>query len=64
MRQTYTSELIGHPGWPTIVFTLARQNETIAAVHGCIAEVHGWTVTATERDDDGARFAITGVERA
>ena len=27
-----------------------------------IAEAHGWRVTATESDDGGARFEITGVE--
>jgi PAS domain S-box-containing protein len=28
-----------------------------------IATAHGWSVTATESDDGGARFEITGVER-
>ena len=28
-----------------------------------IAEAHGWTVTATESDDGGARFEVTGVPR-
>jgi signal transduction histidine kinase len=27
-----------------------------------IAEAHGWTVTATESEDGGARFEVTGVE--
>ncbi|MFC6765732.1 PAS domain S-box protein [Natrinema soli] len=29
-----------------------------------IAEAHGWTVTVTDGDDGGARFELTGVERA
>ncbi|WP_436912036.1 response regulator [Halosimplex marinum] len=29
-----------------------------------IAEAHGWTVAATESEDGGARFEITGVETA
>ncbi|MEF8974470.1 MAG: PAS domain-containing sensor histidine kinase, partial [Haloarcula sp.] len=29
-----------------------------------IAEVHGWTVAATESDDGGARFEVTGLEPA
>jgi signal transduction histidine kinase len=27
-----------------------------------IAEAHGWTVSATDADDGGARFEVTGVE--
>ena len=29
-----------------------------------IAEAHGWTVSATEADDGGARFEVTGVDPA
>jgi PAS domain S-box-containing protein len=29
-----------------------------------VAEAHGWDVTVTDPDGDGARFEITGVERA
>ena len=29
-----------------------------------IAEAHGWTVSAAASDDGGARFEMTGVDRA
>jgi signal transduction histidine kinase len=29
-----------------------------------IVEAHGWEIAVTEGDDGGARFEITGVERA
>jgi signal transduction histidine kinase len=34
------------------------------AIVGEIADAHGWSVSVTEGHEGGARFEITGVERA